>query len=61
MYFTYMRQEGDVHTLTSPPDSYFYEICYNANEEFGMLHAYKDLGTNLTLYYLDIAYSSSPS
>jgi len=49
-----VRQERDKHTLKSPFDSYFNVICYNSNEKFGVLHACKYLGTNLTLYYLDI-------
>jgi hypothetical protein len=53
MFFTHITQDGDMHTLTSPLDSYFYVICYNVNEEFGVLHACKYLGTNLTLYYYD--------
>jgi hypothetical protein len=28
-------------------------FCYKASEDFGVLHAYRYLGTNLTLYYLD--------
>jgi hypothetical protein len=53
MFFTHVMQETDVRTLTSPFDSYFYVICYNVNKECGVLHAYKYLGTNLTLYYFD--------
>ena len=53
MFFTHIMQKRDMHTLTSPFDSYFYVICYNANEKCGVLHVYKYLGTNLTLYYLD--------
>lgn len=53
MFFTHVTQERDMHALTSPFDSYFYVICYTANDECGVLCAYKYLGTNLTLYYLD--------
>jgi len=53
MFFTHVTQETDVRTLTSRFDAYFYVICYNVDEECGVLHAYKYLGTNLTLYYLD--------
>jgi len=41
MFFTRVMQERDMHALTSPFDSYFYVICDNANEECGVLHAYK--------------------